>query len=221
MDQLKQTTTQPRPYNDHKDIERFSLRERLVHWTVAVSFVYLMLSGLALYFPRLYWIASLLGGGTTIRVWHPYVGVVFIVAFTIMFYPWKRCMLLYPEDWEWLRNIWSYITHRDKTLPEIGRFDPGQKIFFWLMASAGVLLFVSGIPLWFPDKFSWNVRLVSIFTHEVASTAAIAGIIAHIYMGTIGVPGALSAMTRGKVTQEWAKTHHARWYRRLKEKGII
>lgn len=204
-----------------KDIERFSLRERIVHWVVALSFTYLMLSGLALYFPQLYWISSMLGGGTTIRVWHPYAGLVFIAGCVIMFYSWARCMLIYPEDREWLRNIWSYITHKDKKLSEIGRFNPGQKIFFWLMLVAGLFLLGSGVPLWFPDKFSWSVRLVSIFTHEVASTLAIGGIITHIYMGTIGVPGSLSAMTRGRVSQEWAKTHHPRWYRRLKKKRII
>lgn len=204
-----------------RDIERFSIRERLVHWVVALSFTYLMLSGLALYFPRLYWISSMLGGGTTIRVWHPYAGLVFIAGCMIMFYSWARCMLLYPEDREWLLNIWSYITHSDKKLPEIGRFDPGQKIFFWLMLVAGLFLLCSGVPLWFPEKFSWNIRLISIFTHEVASTLAIGGIIAHIYMGTIGVPGSLSAMTKGRVSHEWAKTHHPRWYRRLREKRII
>lgn len=130
-------------------------------------------------------------------------------------------MLLYPEDREWLSNIWDYITHSGKKLPEIGRFDPGQKMFFWLMVLAGFLLLVSGVPMWFPEKFSWNVKLVSIFIHEVASTAAIGGMIAHIYMGALGVPGALGAMTRGRVTHEWTKTHHPRWYRRLKEKGTI
>ncbi|MFQ5956323.1 MAG: formate dehydrogenase subunit gamma [Candidatus Brocadiales bacterium] len=204
-----------------KDIERFSLRERLVHWTVALSFIYLLLSGLALYSPRLYWISSILGGGTTASVWHPYAGAVFFIALTIMFYSWVRCMLLFPEDWQWLANIWSYITHSGKKLPEIGRFNPGQKILFWLMVSVGFLLLVSGVPLWFPEKFSWNTRLASIFVHEVASIAAIGGIIGHLYMGTLAVPGSLGAMTRGRVTHEWARAHHPRWYRRLKEKGII
>ncbi len=217
----KRTTRQSKPTGGRKAVVRFSLRERLVHWIAATSFVYLMLSGLALYFPRLYWMSSILGGGTTIRVWHPYAGVVFFVALAVMFYTWVRCMLIYPEDRQWLLNIRSYITHSDKDLPEIGRFDPGQKMFFWLMVLAGFFLLISGIPMWFPDKFSWNVRLASIFTHEVASTAAIGGIIVHIYMGTIGVPGALRAMTRGWVTHEWAKTHHARWYRWQREKGII
>lgn len=221
MKRKKKVARRPKPVVSKKDIERYAFRERLVHWTVAVSFLYLLLSGLALYSPRLYWISSVLGGGTTARVWHPYAGAVFFIGLTMMFYSWARCMLLYPEDREWLSNIWDYITHSGRKLPEIGRFDPGQKMFFWLMLVSGFFLLISGVPLWFPDKFSSNVRLVCIFTHEVAAIAAIGGMITHIYMGILGVPGSLGAMIRGRVTHEWARTHHPRWYRRLKEKRII
>jgi len=100
------------------EIQRYNLKERLIHWTVATSFLYLLLSGLALYSPRLYWISSLLGGGTNIRIWHPYAGVVFFLAVTIMTVNWRRCLWLYPEDWEWIRYTWSYITHGEEGVPE-------------------------------------------------------------------------------------------------------
>lgn len=217
----KATIKQSKPAKDYEDIKRFSLRERLIHWTVAVSFIYLMLSGLVLYSSRFYWVSSVLGGVEAARFWHPYAGLVFSVALVIMFYYWARCMLLYPEDREWLSGIWGYVTGSGRRLPEIGRFNPGQKIFFWLMLLAGFLFLVSGIILWFPERFSWNMRLAGIFIHETACIVVIGGIIGHLYMGVLAVPGSLGAMTRGRVTQEWAKAHHPRWYRRLKEKGII
>jgi formate dehydrogenase subunit gamma len=205
----------------NKEIVRYTLWERVVHWSVALSFIYLMLTGLALYSPRLFWMASVLGGGTTVRVWHPFAGVVFSVALVLMSLSWARCMWLYPEDRQWLLNIWSYITHKEEGLPEAGRFNAGQKMLFWLMSFSGLLLLLSGIPLWFPHKFSWDVRLASILVHEIATLAAIGGIIVHVYMGTLAVPGSLGAMAKGKVTDLWAKTHHPRWYRRLRQKGLI
>src|SRR5688572_31233974 len=59
-------------------VERFSLRERLVHWTVALTFLYAALTGLSLWSPRLYWLAAVFGGGVTVRAWHPLGGLIFI-----------------------------------------------------------------------------------------------------------------------------------------------
>jgi len=203
------------PVSEDVEIQRYNLRERLIHWTVATSFLYLLLSGLALYSPRLYWISSLLGGGTNIRIWHPYAGVVFFLAVTIMTANWRRCLWLYPEDWEWMRYTWSYITHGEEGVPESGRFNAGQKTLFWMQALSGLALLLSGVVLWFPDKFSWEVRLAGILTHEVFAIVSMGCITVHLYMGLFATPGALRAMVEGKVTGAWARTHHARWYRRV------
>ncbi len=197
------------------EIQRYNLRERVVHWTVAISFLYLLLSGLALYSPRLYWISSLLGGGTNIRVWHPYAGAVFFLAVCIMTIQWRRCLWMYPEDWEWMRYTWSYISRGEAGVPESGRFNAGQKTLFWMQAFSGFMLLLSGVVLWFPDKFSWKLRLLSILTHEVFAIASIGCIIVHLYMGLFATPGSLRAMVEGKVTEAWARAHHARWYRRV------
>ncbi|HHT9140757.1 MAG TPA: formate dehydrogenase subunit gamma [Candidatus Tripitaka californicus] len=212
------------------EIQRYNLRERLIHWTVATSFLYLLLSGLALYSPRLYWISSLLGGGTNTRIWHPYAGVVFFLAVSIMTVNWRRCLWLYPEDWEWMRYTWSYITHGEEGVPESGRFNAGQKTLFWMQALSGLALLLSGVVLWFPDKFSWeglgtepqpyspgasSPGLAGILTHEVFAIVSMGCITVHLYMGLFATPGALRAMVEGKVTEAWARTHHARWYKRV------
>lgn len=210
----KKRVAKERPVPEGVEIQRYNLRERLIHWTVALSFLFLLLTGLALYSTRLYWLASLFGGGTNIRIWHPYAGAVFFLAVTIMTASWRRCLWMYPEDWEWLRYSWSYITHKEG-IPESGRFNGGQKALFWMLAFSGLALLLSGIVLWFPERFSWKLRLASILTHEVFSIVAMGCIIVHLYMGLFASPGSLRAMVEGKVTAAWAKTHHARWYRRV------
>lgn len=202
------------PVAEDMEIVRYNLRERLVHWTVAASFLYLLLSGLALYSPRLYWLSYIMGGGTNIRIWHPYAGVVFFLSVTIMAVSWRRCMWLYHEDWKWIRYTWNYITHKDG-VPESARFNAGQKGLFWMQDFGGLWLLLSGIVLWFPENFHLNFRLASILTHEVFAIAAMGCIIVHIYMGLFACPGALRAMIEGRVSGLWARVHHARWYRRI------
>src|SRR5437867_12941816 len=84
-------------------LTRFSVTERSVHWLVALSFLYTALTGLALWSPRLFWLASIFGGGTTVRAWHPWGGLFFIVAFTLMFRAWRTQMRLDKDDRRWLR----------------------------------------------------------------------------------------------------------------------
>jgi formate dehydrogenase subunit gamma len=202
---------------DRAEIQRFSLAERIIHWLVAIAFVYLMLTGLALFTPHLFWLAYVLGGPTTIRVWHPILGVIYALVLLRMFIIWLRDMKIDTEDKAWLKDIGKYIRN-EEGLPEAGRFNAGQKLLFWLQAVAGALLLLSGIPLWFPESFGAVLRQISILVHEIAALAAIGGIIVHIYMGTAVVRGSLRAMMSGKVTTAWAKLHHPRWYREATSK---
>src|SRR6266705_1312540 len=82
------------PMNESR-LTRVSVTERVVHWSVALSFLYTALTGLALWSPRLYWLASVFGGGTTVRGWHPWGGLLFVLAFASMFRNWRSQMRLY------------------------------------------------------------------------------------------------------------------------------
>lgn len=113
------------------------------------------------------------------------------------------------------KNVGNYIRNQEEGLPEVGRFNPGQKLLFWLQVGAGVLLLLSGIPLWFPHSFPQWLRLMSILVHEISALATIGALIVHIYMGTAFVSRSLSAMIHGTVSRAWARTHHPRWYREL------
>jgi len=199
----------------NKQISRFDLTERAIHWMSAISFVYAALTGLALWSHKLYWLASVFGGGPTVRGMHPWGGVLFAVSLGFMFRRWARVMQLDSDDKVWMKNSHLYAMHRDQELPETGRFNAGQKMMFWMQSAFAVLLFASGLVLWFPEIAPRSARLLAVLVHPLAAIGSIGGIILHIYMGTAVVPGALRAMTRGTVSQGWAASHHPKWFREL------
>ena len=112
-------------------VPRFSFEERAIHWLAALSFLYAALTGLALWSPRLFWLASIFGGGNTVRGWHPWGGVIFSLTLGFMFRNWAAQMRLDAEDRAWLRQAHRYAMHDEEGLPEAGRFNAGQKMLFW------------------------------------------------------------------------------------------
>ncbi len=192
---------------------RFSFAERARHWMAALSFLYAALSGLALWSPHLFWLSTVLGGGETVRRWHPWGGVVFGVALGLMFRNWAREMKLDADDKVWLSNAHKYAVHDEEGLPEPGRFNAGQKMLFWLQSLAVIVLIATGVVLWFPEAMPRALRLAAILVHPAVAVLSIGGIIVHIYMGTAAVPGALRGMIQGWVRPGWAASHHPKWYR--------
>lgn len=203
--------------NRDRRIVRFSVTERFVHWTAALAFVYVALTGLALWSPRLYWLASVFGGGTTVRAWHPWVGILFAAVLAVMFVKWAGQMRLDADDRRWLRKSHRYAVHDHAALPEAGRFNAGQKALFWLQSTATLLLLATGIVLWLPESAPRALREASVLIHPIAAIGSIAGIILHIYMGTAAVPKALRGMIQGWVTPGWAALHHPKWYRETRK----
>ncbi len=196
-------------------IRRFSFHERAVHWLAAFSFLYSALTGLALWSTNLYWLAAVFGGGEAVRSWHPWGGVIFSLVLGVMFSNWARQMRLDKDDRTWLRRAHRYVVNDESGLPEAGRFNAGQKMLFWVQSTAAVLLFASGLVLWFPEAMSQPLRLASLVTHSATAVVSIFGIIVHIYMGAFAVPGALRGMIRGSVPAGWAKAHHPKWHRKI------
>jgi formate dehydrogenase subunit gamma len=194
-------------------VTRFTANERIVHWIVALAFLYAALTGLALWSPRLYWLAAIFGGGTTARAWHPWGGVLFLVFFAVIFRNWRGQMRLDSDDRRWLRLSHRYAVHDFAALPEAGRFNAGQKSLFWLQSVSGILLLLSGVVLWLPSVMPRLLRELAVLIHPVAALISIGGIIVHIYMGTAAVPGAFRGMIQGWVTPRWAESHHPKWYR--------
>jgi formate dehydrogenase subunit gamma len=174
-----------------------------------------LLTGLAFFSPNLYWLAMVLGGGPTSRYWHPIVGVVFVVVVFRMFAMWARDMRITDVDRRWAKAIPHYIRNEDEQLPPVGRFNFGQKYFFWVMLWAGILLLLSGLVLWFPEKIPWSLRWLrytAILVHVSAALVSIGAFIIHVYMGTAMVRGGFTSIIRGEVSPAWAKAHHRLWY---------
>ncbi len=114
-------------------VVRYSLGERVVHSAAAMSYVYLLLTGLAFWTPGLYWIAMVLGGGYLSRALHPWAGLVFAAIVARMFVMWQRDMRTTDADRLWRRAMAAYIRNDDLHVPAAGRFNFGQKQLFWLM----------------------------------------------------------------------------------------
>jgi formate dehydrogenase subunit gamma len=193
---------------------RYTLRERLIHWAAGLSYVYLLLTGLAFWTPALFWLAIVLGGGTMSRMLHPWVGLGFTAAVVAMYVVWRRDMRITPEDRAWRRALRHYIRNEDDRVPPAGRFNFGQKQLFWLMFWGGLMLLGSGLVLWFIDMVPWRlawVRPLAVVVHAVTALLTLAGFIVHVYMGVAVVRGGMRAIVRGDVTPEWARHHHPLW----------
>jgi formate dehydrogenase subunit gamma len=199
-------------------IERYTYRERVMHWLTALTYVYCLSTGLAFYTPYLFWIAVILGGGPTSRFWHPIIGIAFFAGIVWMHQTWRRDMGFTETDKRWLDRVGNYVHNEDELLPLQERFNAGQKLFYWLMYYGTALLLLSGLVMWFPEYISFKVawiRQLVILIHEVAALLTIGGFIIHVYMSVFMVPGSVGAMTLGYVPKAWAKAHHRLWYIRV------
>ncbi len=194
-----------------REIPRYSLFDRAVHWTVALTFLYLALGGLGLFTPKLSWLLNVLGGGQTARSWHPIIGCVFSAAVLVLFVKWIRDLTLDADDRAWLRRARDFLAGRDENLPPSGRFNAGQKLLFWAQVILGLILLLSGIPTWFPQEFSRALRFWAIFIHSASAVLALLTLVAHVTMAVLVTGGALRAMTEGKVSERWARRHHGKW----------
>ncbi len=196
-------------------VKRYTPQERTNHWIIAISFILLAISGLALFHPAFFFLSSLLGGGTWSRILHPFLGVVMAVAFFFFAIGMWSQNRITAADREWRKRLGDVLCNKTQGLPEIGKYNIGQKYMFWTLVISIALLLVSGIAIWQP----WFTPLFPIFLvrlaallHAVAGFVAILAIIIHIY-SAIWVKGSIRAMTRGTVTAAWARHHHPAWYK--------
>ena len=196
-------------------ILRYTLVERAIHWLAALTYMYVLATGLAFYSPHLYWVAAILGGAPTSRFWHPWVALVFAATLAWMLRAWVADMRITAADHAWGGAMRHYVRNEDGNLPPIDRFNLGQKYFFWVMVFAGLVLVVTGAAMWFPDRTPRAMRGAAILLHVAAALVTVGAFIIHVYMGTAVVRGGFSSIIRGEVSPAWAKTHHRLWYHRV------
>jgi len=196
-------------------ILRYTLLERAVHWLAALTYMYVLATGLAFYTPHLYWIADVLGGGPTSRYWHPWIALVFMATMVWMLRAWLGDMRITGADRKWGFVMRDYIRNEDQNLPAIDRFNLGQKYFFWVMLYAGLALLITGLAMWIPASLPLVLRPWMILIHVSAALVTVGAFIIHVYMGTAVVRGGFTSIIRGEVSPEWAKMHHRLWYNRV------
>jgi formate dehydrogenase subunit gamma len=197
------------------ELLRHPLRTRVTHWLVAIFFVLGLLSGMGIYTPWLYkWLTPLFGGGPMARFLHPWFGVGFVIAFAFEFFNWRGPMTWTAGDSRWMRRMKSYALNEEKLeSPDVGFFNAGQKMYFWVILWSAAVFLLTGILMWFPEVFGRVLVAISYVLHDVAALAMLGSFIIHIYEGTAQQPGTFHSMTRGTVKRNWAWTHHPAWYR--------
>lgn len=206
--------------NRDKGILRYGWFSRLNHWIIAISFVLLVLSGLALFHPFFWGFTGLFGGPTMTRILHPFIGVFMTVFFLILAVRFFKESLIRRHDIQWLRQINDVLSNRDERLPPVGKNNAGQKLVYWIMVLCVPLLLVTGIVIWqpyFADDMPITVLRLGALLHALVAFLAIITLIIHIYSG-IWVKGSVRAMVQGRVSKAWAKHHHSLWYEEEMEK---
>ena len=201
-------------------VERFTLVERSVHWGVAITFVALAVTGLVITFGKSVLLPII---GYTLFSWlatlsktlHNFVGPVLVVLLPIMIVLFLRENLFRAHDFAWLKKAGGMFS--GEHVPA-GKANAGQKLLFWLMVVViGITLCVTGLILDFPNfnQTRATMQLANV-VHMVAGIAGTILVAGHIYLGTIGMKGALDALRTGYVDETWAKEHHLYWYNEVK-----
>ncbi|MBN8971517.1 MAG: formate dehydrogenase subunit gamma [Xanthobacteraceae bacterium] len=198
-------------------VDRYTVAARINHWITAISLVLLALSGLALFTPALYFLTGLFGGGQLTRIIHPWIGVVLFLSFMGLFFRFFRLNLWERTDSVWMGRLRDVLANEENKLPEVGKYNAGQKMVFWSMSLFILVLITSGVVIWdqyFGNYFTIEQKRIAVLIHSATAIVAICVWIVHVY-AAIWVRGTIGAMTRGKVTGGWAWRHHRRWLKDL------
>lgn len=194
-------------------LQRYSDRDRLNHWVIALLFILAALSGLAFFHPSLFFFSNLFGGGAWTRILHPFLGVLVVLSFSGLFSRLWRENVLTDADQAWRAHMGDMLKGDKSAMPPVGKYNYGQKMVFWVTAGSLVALLLTGLVFWSPwfaPYFPIVVQRVAVLLHAVAAVALVAAIILHVY-AAIWVKGTIRAMTRGTVSESWAKANHPLW----------
>ncbi len=204
--------------NTGRTIERFTPFERSAHWTNAIAFVVLAVSGVIMAFGKYFLLPVL---GSTLFGWlsyalktaHNFVGPLFAVSLLVVFFTFLRDNLPAKGDWTWLRRGGGMLGGQE--VPS-HRFNAGEKLVFWGGVFAlGLVVIGSGlvldllVPGWGDTRGQMQVAHM---VHAVAAVLMMAMFLGHIYIGSVGMKGSYSAMRTGYVDEAWAREHHEWWY---------
>jgi len=207
-----------------KKIKRFTVFQRYVHWITAILFVLLSLTGVFLMFGR-YLIMPIFGssaGGSLmylLKQLHNITGPLFalaLVVLTVTFF--KGNLFKMPTDWQWVKKGGGLLGDHAPS----GRYNAGEKGWYWLAVVFGVVVVISGLVLNFANfGQSREIMITYHMLHSITAVFIMGVSMGHIYMGTIAMQGALEPMVTGYADANWAKEHHDEWYEQAVKDGDV
>ena len=196
-------------------LARYTTAARINHWITAGCLILLGLSGMALFHPSLFFLTSLFGGGAYTRAIHPWFGSVLLISFALLFIRFVRHNLWNRDDTRWMGAIRHVLANDEEQVPEVGRYNAGQKLVFWAMTLLILVLFASGLVIWDTYFFAYTTieqKRIAQLVHSLAAVAIIGIWIIHVY-AALWVRGTVQGMTRGVVSAGWSWRHHRKWLR--------
>ena len=205
-------------------IKRYNIFERFTHWMTALSFIVLAISGLNYVFGKR--LLMPLIGPDAFAAWsqwakygHNFLAWPFMLGLLLMIVAWIRDNIPDRYDLAWLRSGGGVLGNSH---PPAGRFNAGQKLIYWAVILGGLAMSVTGIFMLFPfSATDINGMQWAQYVHATVGVILIAIIIAHIYIGTLGMEGAYDAMATGEVDLAWAREHHSAWVKDMQRKGEV
>jgi len=202
-------------------VERFSLAERWAHWTTAISFCVLAVSGTIILFGKHVLLPVM---GYTMFAWltalsknlHNFLAPLFVVSLLVMIVVYVKDNLPEKGDMAWFRGAFAMFWSGKHVAS--GRFNAGEKAYFWIgVVALCITLSVTGAIMLFPnfDQVRTTMQQANVI-HAACAVIMILFALGHIYVGTIGVEGAYGNMRDGVTDETWAREHHENWYNDVK-----
>ncbi|MPZ55535.1 MAG: formate dehydrogenase subunit gamma [Rhizobiales bacterium] len=202
-------------------IVRFNGFERFIHWMTATCFIILAITGLNITFGRPLF-ASAFGSEafTTWSQWakyaHNYLSFPFTIGVVVIFLMWIAGNIPNRTDVEWVKQGGGMVDPSKH--PPAYRFNAGQKMMYWIVVLGGTAMAITGYIMMFPFYVTDMAGMqFSQIVHGVVGVLFVAAMLAHIYIGSIGMEGAFEAMGTGTVDENWAKEHHPLWLEEQKK----
>ena len=190
-------------------VRKSSGDEILNHWVLAASCILLIISGYGFLF-QTEAIGSLFGGFNTMKTVHNWVGVVFILSLLYSMRHYFTDALEYDEDdRQWFKVAGGYLSHKVK-VPPMGKYNPGQKLYYLGVVGAGIAIAISGFAIWLM-KDNATVMLISHLVHNVAFCVFVIAVPVHIYLSTLANPGTFQIMVTGMLPLSDAKKKYPKW----------
>jgi formate dehydrogenase subunit gamma len=214
--------------HDGKKIQAFSLYNRIIHQVAAVSFIVVVPTGFVITF------GSFFGGGmfvTLCKNLHGIFTIPFAIVVIPMFLMWLKEAIFNFDDVKWMMILGGYLSKEKKPIPA-GKFNAGQKMWYWIATLGGMVMVVTGAAMFFMD---FNIEMVKSMTglsqidllrvmailHNVVGFAVVALFITHVYMSMFAIKGAVHSILDGHMEEEEVRILHSSWYKKLKEQGKV